>query len=86
MRVAIAVTLLLIVIGGGAELYILIRDKSALTAQIGGLKNRLDLLLAENATLRADILYYSHPENLEKELRKKFNYRKPDERLLIVVP
>jgi uncharacterized protein YfcZ (UPF0381/DUF406 family) len=36
--------------------------------------------------LRAEIEYFSHPENLEKELRARFNYRRQDEKMFILVP
>ena len=36
--------------------------------------------------LKAQLDYYRNPLNLEKELRRRFNYRGPDEKLLIVVP
>jgi len=40
----------------------------------------------ENSRLRAEIDYFSIPENLEKKLKTEFNYRKPDEKMLIIVP
>jgi len=32
------------------------------------------------------IEYFSEPRNLEKELRARFNYRLPFEKLIIVIP
>lgn len=43
-------------------------------------------LEAENERLKGEINYFSNKDNLEKELRSRFNYRKPDEKLIIVVP
>lgn len=36
--------------------------------------------------LRSDFLYYSNPDNLEKELRARFNYKQPGEKMIIIVP
>lgn len=40
----------------------------------------------DSERLRADLNYFLDPRNLEKELRARFNYRKPDEKLIIIVP
>ena len=36
--------------------------------------------------LRADLEYFGNPKNFEKELRARFNYRAPGEKLIIIVP
>lgn len=50
------------------------------------LTSDFDKLNEENKTLESDIEYYSNPRNLEKELRSRFNYRAPNEKMIIVVP
>jgi len=35
--------------------------------------------------LRADLEYYGDPENLERELRARFNYRAPGEKTIILI-
>lgn len=35
---------------------------------------------------KADLNYYLNPDNLEKELRARFNYRSLGEKMLIIVP
>jgi hypothetical protein len=49
-------------------------------------KAKLDAAKSDEAKLQADLNYYMNPANLEKELRARFNYRSPDEKLLIIVP
>lgn len=49
-------------------------------------KEKMEALSTENTELQAQIDYVSHDENLEKELRAKFNYKKPDERVMIITP
>ncbi len=46
----------------------------------------LELVEKDNADLKEKISYYSNPRNLEKELRARFNYRLPNEKLIIIVP
>jgi len=43
-------------------------------------------ITAENKNLSSDIEYFSDPENLEKELKSKTNYRDPGEKLIIIIP
>ncbi len=40
----------------------------------------------ENAELRDEVRYLEDPENAVKELRTRFNYRLPGEKLIIVAP
>ena len=86
MRLVIVFLLILILAGFSVELYLMFKEKNQLWDKIGGLNNRLEALVKENVDLRSEIEYFSHPENLEKELRSKFNYKKPDEKMMIIVP
>ncbi len=40
----------------------------------------------ENENLASDISYFSNPENQEKELKSKTNYKKSDEKMIIIIP
>lgn len=48
---------------------------NALTAEVGALK-------AENVKLNNDITYFENPENLSKELKSRFDYKRPGETLI----
>ena len=50
------------------------------------LQARLDKAKADNGKFQAELNYYLNPANLEKELRARFNYKSPDEKLIIIVP
>jgi len=50
------------------------------------LNNEISSIKTENKDLASDINYFSNPENLEKELKSKTNYRKSDETMIIVIP
>jgi cell division protein FtsB len=39
----------------------------------------------EQEVLRADHEFYQNPANMEKELRARFNYRAPDETMIVIV-
>ncbi len=39
----------------------------------------------DHESLRADYDYYQNAANLEKELRARFNYRSPDETMIVIV-
>lgn len=42
-------------------------------------------LQTENKNLDSDINYYTNPENQEKELKSKTNYRNSDEKMIIII-
>lgn len=54
--------------------------------QLRASKEKMEALSKENEELQAQLDYFSHEENLEKELRSKFNYKKPDEKVMIITP
>ena len=49
-------------------------------------KEALAKARADAESLTADYNFYLNPANLEKELRARFNYRLPGEKLIIIVP
>jgi cell division protein FtsB len=69
-----------------AQSYFFIKERNRLKTDSDNLNSRLQALSKENADLQSDIEYFSRPENLEKELRAKFNYKKPGEKMMIIVP
>lgn len=86
MRKAIILILFIGIIFWGVQIF-------ALQNKIGGARERYNeskqaLFRATNDSekLKADLEYFLKPSNLEKELRSRFNYRKPDEKLIIIVP
>ncbi len=48
--------------------------------------DEIELVEEDSNKLREQIEYFSDPRNLEKELRARFNYRLPFEKLIIVIP
>lgn len=68
------------------QMYSLDTERRALKAEMASVSNELELISADNEKLKEQIEYYADPHNLEKELRARFNYRLPNEKLIIVVP
>jgi len=86
MRKAITIFLFLILAALIWQLYQLYFQQRELKNNYSVINEKWNNLKNENAGLQADLLYFSEPENLEKELRSKFNYKKSGEKLIIVVP
>lgn len=80
---AILVVVLAVVL---IQLYFVIIEKNNLKAKSNSLNDKLNAFNKENEKLKSEIEYFSVPENLEKELRAKFNYKKPGEKMIIIAP
>ncbi len=70
----------------GYQAYILQREKMTIQGEFEEIQGQYEELRADNTRLQGDVEYLSDPHNLEKELRARFNYRSPNEKLIIVVP
>lgn len=75
-----------ILIGLLIQVYKMGSEGWALRKEVKEVNKELTLVEKDNTDLREKISYYSNPRNLEKELRARFNYRFPNEKLIIVVP
>ncbi|KKU19182.1 MAG: hypothetical protein UX31_C0010G0025 [Candidatus Nomurabacteria bacterium GW2011_GWA1_46_11] len=70
----------------GYQVYILQSERLAIKGEFDEIQGQYGELQSDNERLQGDIEYLSDPHNLEKELRARFNYRSPNEKLIIVVP
>lgn len=82
------ISIIVLIVGGAlflvsGQLYF---SNRSLSVSAESLKNRLNALKADSANLMSDLEYLKYPENLEKEIRSRFNYKNPGEKLIIVVP
>lgn len=57
-----------------------------MSKQLQASKEKMESLSKENVDLQEQIDYASRKENMEKELRAKFNYKRPDEKVMIITP
>ncbi|MBI4094396.1 MAG: hypothetical protein HY436_01160 [Candidatus Liptonbacteria bacterium] len=86
MRYVSVLILFCLLVALGVQIYALWADGRAGTKEFAALEAELRAREQEQQRLTADAEYVSHPDNLEKELRGRFNYRGKDEKLIIVVP
>ncbi|MEK9154693.1 MAG: septum formation initiator family protein [Patescibacteria group bacterium] len=86
MKTAIVGILLIILMAVWLQAYFILKENNNLKASFLNLSAKAQFLTEENEKLGSEIEYFSRPENLEKELRSKFNYKKPGEKMIIVVP
>ena len=66
----------------GVQFYNLSIGNAAAKKELGKAIAEAKALAEENERLLADVEYYSEPENLAKEFRAKFDYKKPGEKLI----
>ena len=76
----------LVLIGVSAQVYLILKESNGLKKDLDDLNGQIRTLVKENTNLKSDIEYFSIPENLEKELKSKFNYKEAGEKMIIVVP
>ena len=70
----------------GFQAYRLYTQKQELAVKSLKIGQQINFLEDENANLASDIEHFSDTRNLLKELQALFNYKRPDEKLFIVVP
>jgi len=64
----------------------LLSQKNEVAKKYEELKSDLAQTKTDQDRLKTEINYLSNPSNLEKELRLRFNLKKPGEKMIIVVP
>jgi cell division protein FtsB len=68
------------------RIFSFIKEQRALSQTLSDTQARLQKAQADEANLSAQLQYLQNPANLQKELRAQFNYKKPGETMLIIVP
>lgn len=86
MKRILTVVLAAILIALLWQLYQLYLQNRRLKDEFATIDSKLRLLAKENSELQSDLEYFSESDNLAKELRSRFNYKQPGEKLIIVVP
>ncbi|HDH31222.1 MAG TPA: hypothetical protein ENH26_00385 [Candidatus Wolfebacteria bacterium] len=86
MKIIIAIIIFIAAVMVFVYIYFSFHDERQLKENLSNLNAQIKILVEENKHLKSEIDYFSYPENLEKELKTKFNYRKPDEKMMIIVP
>ncbi len=86
MKILLAIVLAIVFILLGARLFSLYAQEHQLTQTLSDTEARLQKAQTDEANLSAELQYLQDPANLEKELRAQFNYKKPGETMIVIVP
>jgi hypothetical protein len=86
MKGVIIVILIFFLVFLVSQLWYFYGESGAAEVELNKLKAELDQARRDREALTADYEFYLNPKNLEKELRARFNYRLPGEKLIIIVP
>ncbi len=86
MKIVIFAALIILTGAIGIQLYRLYGERAALVREAQRINDRVKTMSSENKSISEDIEYLSSFDNLVKELKSLFNYRRPGEKLYIIVP
>ena len=86
MKIAAIVILSIGLIFLGVQIVSFLKQEHQLGSDLSDVQTRLTKAQADQATLQEESQYLANPANLEKELRARFNYKKPGETMVIIVP
>ncbi|MDO8466530.1 MAG: hypothetical protein Q7S83_00075 [bacterium] len=82
MKIGVFLASILIAVFLSIQLFNFYKGNSILSLKLEEAVAESDRLGRESMQLKADLEYFSEPENLAKELRAKFDYKKPGEKLI----
>lgn len=86
MKIAAIAVLSLFLIIMGVQVYSFVAQEMTLGKQLADVRANLDKARSQEADLQAETEYLQNPANLQKELRERFNYKRPGETMIIIVP
>ncbi len=69
----------------GTQIYSFVLQTNKTQKDFTELQNKLQQAKEDQGRFTADMNYYLNPENLKKELKGRFNYKEPGEKMLILV-
>ncbi len=86
MKLLLAIALAIVLVLLGMRIFSFIKQERQLNQTLTDTEARLLKAQADEANLSAQLQYLQNPANLEKELKAQYNYKKPGETMLIIVP
>lgn len=86
MKLAAVVILSGIILFLGTQIYSFIGREREAGQAFSDLKAKLDKAKIDQQKLQNELKYYSNQANVEKELKGRFSYKAPNEKLMIIVP
>jgi len=86
MRIAAIVILVIVLVLVGGRVWAFFVQEQQLSSNVADVEARLTKAKSDETDLQAEVQYLANPLNLEKELRARFNYKKPGETMVVIVP
>jgi len=86
MKIVSGIILFVVISFLGVHIYRLVGEQKILEKEVAETNAKLQALQNEEVLLNKDLEYFSDIHNLAKEFKSLFNYKKPDERLIIIIP
>ncbi len=86
MKLAVVIVLSVLLLALLAQIFTFWGREQKAKQDFSDFKMKLDQAKIDQGKYQEELNYYTNPANIEKELRARFNYRAPDEKLLILVP
>ena len=84
MKIAAIVVLSLFLILIGVQVFSFVGQEWSLGSELADVQANLTKAQTQETSLQEENQYLSNPANLEKELRARFNYKKPGETMVII--
>lgn len=82
----IILILIIILLALLIQIYFIFDERNKSRDKFESLSAKGNNLFEENNKIKSDIKYFSNKDNLEKELRSKFNYKNIGEKIIIIIP
>lgn len=81
----LTIGMLIVAIFLGYKIYTIAKEVSILNKENDELTKKIETIDKENKKTQEDINYYSIPQNLEKLFKERLNYKKPEEKMMIII-
>jgi cell division protein FtsB len=86
MKILAIVILCILLVLVGIQIFSFFKQEHDLSQALADAQARLLKAQQNEASLSATMQYLANPANLAKELRSHFNYKKPGETMIVIVP
>jgi cell division protein FtsB len=86
MKILATAVLFILLALVGAQIFSFLGQEHDLSQTLADSENRLAKAERDGASLSATMQFLGNPANLEKQLRAQFNYKKPGETMIVIVP
>lgn len=86
LRIVIVCIIIIFILVVGWQLFVLFRKGNDLNSELTDVNGKISFFDKENENIQADVSFLSKAENLEKEIRSKFNYKAIGEKMMILLP